>query len=100
MTWNISWEGRATDFEPNLLNTLGKPGKVAQIARDALWEAVQKAAEADGQAWVKVSGHGWEHPTDLGLGKMVLSVELMPEPGEIQTKIAEQQPVDLRTDGS
>jgi hypothetical protein len=96
MSWNISWEGRATDFAPDLLQTLGKPGRVAQIARDVLWEGVQRAGEQNSEAWVRVSGHGWEQPDNPGLGKMVITVDLIPEPSDVSKQLAAQKPMDLR----
>lgn len=96
MTWNLGWEGRATDFVPDLLQTVGKPGPVASAAKDALWASVQAVGERDASAWVKVTANGWEAPDKPGLGQFTMTVMVLEEPGEIQKRLADQQPVDLR----
>lgn len=96
MTWNFAWEGRATDFIPDNLQTTGKPGAVASAAKDALWESVQAIGNRSSSAYVRIQANGWEDADKPGLGRFSLSVDVLEEPSTITERIRAQRPVDLR----
>lgn len=96
MTFSLEWGGRATDYAPELLQANGKPGRMAAAAKDAVWEAVQQIAEHDAGAWARVTVTGWEDGKKPGLGKFVLTVEVIDsEQSPIQEELVNQQPFDL-----
>lgn len=97
MSWNLKWEGRATNYVPDLLRTTGRPGRMAHVAREAIWEAVQGIGEHNHDAYARVQANGWEDAQQPGLGQFNLAIAVIPEPGEIATKLRDQQPVSLHS---
>lgn len=96
-SWNLIYEGRATDYMPERLRALGSPGTVASVARDAIWEAVQAIATRDSAAWVRVTVGGWETQENPDHGQFQLNFLVTDEPSQISLDIDQQQPIDLRT---
>lgn len=101
MSWSLKWEGQVTSFMPEHLAAIGKPGRMAAVSQDAIWESVQKIAEQNPTAYARVVVNGWEDAERPGLGQFNLSVQVLDsdQPGsatnEIMGDIREQQPVDL-----
>lgn len=93
--WSSRWEGRATDFAPELLTTAGRMGPLGAAAKDAAWEAIQRAGEADPTAWVVVAIEGWDDKEHPGQGHITVSMYVKSNPSEIEDHIRRQQPVDL-----
>lgn len=99
-SWSTSWAGTATDFTPELLAVSGKPGRIAAVAADAIWESVQRIGEQDVHARVKLEADGYEDRENPGIGRFSLEISVEPEPTEIQSKLENQQPVDLLRSGT
>lgn len=96
MSWSTEWGGRATDFEPSLLRTMGKAGATAQIAVDALYGAVQSIGERDPLAWVRVVARGHEEKDQPGLGTFSIEVTVVgDEDSPVRDQLEANRPVDL-----
>lgn len=94
-SWSMKWTGRATDFVPDLLVVTGKPGRVAALAKDLLYEAAQAMGDKDPQAFVSLGCSGWDEREDVGHGHFTMVVEIDGPPSEIQQSLTDQQPVNL-----
>lgn len=75
--FKLEYGGRATDYAPELLQTHGKAGRLANAAKDALWEAIQGIAERDVGAWVKAFVSGEESPKEPGVGRFIFTLEVL-----------------------
>lgn len=75
--FKLEYGGRATDFTPELLQTQGKPGRLANAAKNALWESIQGIAEQDVGAWVKAFASGEEGGREPGMGRFILTLEVL-----------------------
>ena len=95
MSWHSKWEGRATDFAPDLLAMRGNPGRTAFVARTAAWESVQGVAEQDVHAWVELKIEGMDDPDNPGLGRFSVSVVVKEEPSGVLADVHAQRPHDL-----
>lgn len=100
MGWELKWEGRATDFVPDLLEAAGHPGAVAFLAKEALWEAVQSAGERNPSAWVEVKAQGIENKEEPGSGKVTIMMEVREDAPDkpmdkVQEQLRRQQPISL-----
>lgn len=96
MSWELKWEGRATDFVPDLLLVSGSPGAVAHYTKTTLWELIQSAGERNPHAWVEVVAQGWEEKSEPGSGAMALTFKIAADsPSEISQAVRAQQPIDL-----
>lgn len=94
-SWSTEWCGTATDFMPDLLAISGKPGRIAAVATDAIWESIQKIGEQDVHAIVRVVAQGYDEKDSPGIGRFSIALSVEPEPSEIQRQLEAQQPVDL-----
>ena len=96
MSWELKFEGRATDFVPDLLRASGAPGPTAQLAKEALWVALQGAGERNPRAWVNARAQGYENKEEPGTGQMTIMISVKGDaPSAIDQELMRQQPVDL-----